>query len=161
MEDLSEQYAKLKEELNDKDTLKRYIRIKSELDAIKEENLLKSEEDKKQRELKTLEKMESLFSVLGEDEKNIIEEPEILEIVTDELVEDVVESEVEDVVEDILENLPVQQVTDDDTSRYESVVDAISKQESIKDGVKLQEQSSDPITKRIDLLEKSIRKIIF
>ena len=37
----------------------------------------------------------------------------------------------------------------------------ISKQESIKDKTELQEQPDDPITERIELLEKSIRKIIF
>ena len=149
MEDLSEQYIKLKEKLDDKDTIKRYVRIKSELDAIKEENLLKLEEDKKQRESKTLEKMESLFSSLTEEEQENLEQPEILEVVTDKLVEDIVE------------DIPVQKTVVDDTPRYESVVNTISKQESIKNKKKLQEQTDDPITKRIDLLEKSIRKIIF
>ena len=36
-------YARLKEELNDKDPLNRYARIKEELDSIKEENTQKFE----------------------------------------------------------------------------------------------------------------------
>ena len=50
MGNISEKYAKLKEELDNKNPINRYIRLKEELEAIKEENLLKAEEDKKQRE---------------------------------------------------------------------------------------------------------------
>ena len=64
-------------------------------------------------------------------------------------------------IEDIAVNLPVQTTVVDDTPSYDDVVKQISKeQHEIKKNV-LTEQPIDPITKRIELLEKSIRKIIF
>ena len=57
MEDLSEQYIKLKEELDDKDAIKRYVRLKNEMDSIKIEDILTQEE-------------------IVEDTKEIIEEEE-------------------------------------------------------------------------------------
>ena len=57
MEDLSEQYIKLKEELDDKDAIKRYVRLKNEMDSIKIEDILTQEE-------------------IVEDAKEIIEEEE-------------------------------------------------------------------------------------
>lgn len=44
MEDLSEQYIKLKEELDDKDAIKRYVRLKDEMDSVKIEDILFQEE---------------------------------------------------------------------------------------------------------------------
>jgi hypothetical protein len=44
MEDLSEQYIKLKEELDDKDAIKRYVRLKDEMDSVKIEDILVQEE---------------------------------------------------------------------------------------------------------------------
>ena len=61
-------YSKLKEELDDKDPIKRYARIKEEIDSIKDENAQKFEEDKKKREEKTLESLETLFHSLGVEE---------------------------------------------------------------------------------------------
>ena len=44
MEDLADQYTKLKEELDDKDAIKRYVRLKNEMDSIKVEDILTQEE---------------------------------------------------------------------------------------------------------------------
>ena len=66
----------------DKEPIKKYIQIKLELDAIKKENRIRAEEDKKRRdekaledkkrrEEKTLGQMESLFSSLKEKEKQV------------------------------------------------------------------------------------------
>ena len=57
MEDLADQYTKLKEELDDKDAIKRYVRLKNEMDSIKIEDILTQEE-------------------IVEDAKEIIEEEE-------------------------------------------------------------------------------------
>jgi hypothetical protein len=168
MGNISEKYAKLKEELDNKNPINRYIRLKEELEAIKEENLLKAEEDKKQREAKTLEKMESLFAGLGEDEKTIIEEPEIKEEVVEEIVaeavEEVVEEIVAEVVEDIVEDIVVAEVEEVvekvvEDSIVNSAVDVISKQEHIKNKTQLHEQSSNSDSKKIELLEKQIKRL--
>ena len=152
MEDINTRYAKIKEELEDKDPMKRYIRIKSELDAIKEENLLKAEEDKKQREAKTLEKMESLFSSLGVNKDDIIEEPEIKEeVVVEEVVAEAVE-EVEEVVAEEVEEVVAENIVSE-------AVDVISKQEHIKNKTQLHEQSSNSDSKKIELLEKQIKRL--
>ena len=177
MEDASEQYIKLKEELDVKKKDPSYKSmlylqsIKEAANVQKELELQQKDEQKKLElqqinEQKTLVKMESLFLSLGGKEEDL-EQEEILEVVTEEPVEDVVEVvvenvvEVEDVVEEIVVNLPAQKTTIDDTLNYDAVVKQISKeQHEIKKNV-LTEQPIDPITKRIDLLEKSIRKIIF
>ena len=59
MEDLADQYTKLKEELDNKDSIKRYIRLKNEMDSIKIEDILTQEE-------------------IVEDAEEIIEEEEIM-----------------------------------------------------------------------------------
>jgi len=177
MEDASEQYIKLKEELDVKKKDPSYKSmlylqsIKEAANVQKELELQQKDEQKKLElqqinEQKTLVKMESLFLSLGGKEEDL-EQEEILEVVTEEPVEDVVEVvvenvvEVEDVVEEIVVNFPAQKTTIDDTPNYDAVVKQISKeQHEIKKNV-LTEQPIDPITKRIDLLEKSIRKIIF
>jgi len=177
MEDASEQYIKLKEELDVKKKDPSYKSmlylqsIKEAANVQKELELQQKDEQKKLElqqinEQKTLVKMESLFQSLGGKEEDL-EQEEILEVVTEEPVEDVVEVvvenvvEVEDVVEEIVVNFPAQKTTIDDTPNYDAVVKQISKeQHEIKKNV-LTEQPIDPITKRIDLLEKSIRKIIF
>jgi len=170
MEDASEQYIKLKEEL---DVKKKDPSYKSMLylqsikeNAIAEKELELQLELRQINEQKALVKMESLFQSLGGKEEDL-EQEEILEVVTEEPVEDVVEVvvenvvEVEDVVEEIVVNFPAQKTTIDDTPNYDAVVKQISReQHEIKKNV-LTEQPIDPITKRIDLLEKSIRKIIF
>jgi hypothetical protein len=182
MKDLSEQYIKLREELdvvkaenaaksleeleNEKKDpsykSKMYLQsIKEEAIAQKELELQQKDEQKKLElqqinEQKTLVKMESLFHSLGGKEEDL-EQQEILEVIAEKPVEDVVEV----VVEDTVSNIPVQKTAVDDTPNYDDVVKQISReQHEIKKNV-LTEQPIDPITKRIDLLEKSIRKIIF
>ena len=141
-------YALLREELDNKDPLKRYTRIKEELDSIKEENARKFEENKEKREENTLEAMESLFHSLGGEESNVEDQP----IIIDEPQEFISEEEVENVEKvDIREEQPI--------NGFESVVDVISKQEARKE--KLQEQPNDPVSARIDKLEKHIQKIAF
>ena len=141
-------YALLREELDNKDPLKRYTRIKEELDSIKEENARKFEENIEKREENTLEAMESLFHSLGGEESNVEDQP----IIIDEPQEFISEEEVENVEKvDIREEQPI--------NGFESVVDVISKQEAKKE--KLQEQPNDPVSARIDKLEKHIQKIAF
>ena len=141
-------YALLREELDNKDPLIRYTRIKEELDSIKEENARKFEENKEKREENTLGAMESLFHSLGGEESNVEDQP----IIIDEPQEFISEEEVENVEKvDIREEQPI--------NGFESVVDAISKQEARKE--KLQEQPNDPVSARIDKLEKHIQKIAF
>ena len=132
-------YALLREELDNKDPLKRYARIKEELDSIKEENARKFEEDKKKREENTLEAMESLFHSLGGEESDV----ENQSIIADEPQELIVEKV------DIREEHPI--------NGLESVVDVISKQEARKE--KLQKHPNDPVSARIEKLEKWIQKI--
>jgi hypothetical protein len=141
-------YALLREELDNKDPLKRYTRIKEELDSIKEENARKFEENIEKREENTLEAMESLFYSLGGEESNVEDQP----IIIDEPQEFISEEEVENVEKvDIREEQPI--------NGFESVVNVISKQEARKE--KLQEQPNDPVSARIDKLEKHIQKIAF
>ena len=132
-------YSLLKEELDNKDPIKRYVQIREELDYIKEENARKFKEDKEKREEDTLEAMESLFHSLGGEESDVEDQP----IIVDEPQELISEEEVEN------EEQPI--------NGLKSVVDAISKQEAIKE--KLQEQPNDPVSARIEKLEKWIRKI--
>ena len=141
-------YALLREELDNKDPLIRYTRIKEELDSIKEENARKFEENIEKREENTLEAMESLFYSLGGEESNVEDQP----IIIDEPQEFISEEEVENVEKvDIREEQPI--------NGFESVIDVISKQEAKKE--KLQEQPNDPVSARIDKLEKHIQKIAF
>jgi hypothetical protein len=184
MEDLADQYTKLKEELDNKDSIKRYIRLKNEMDSIKIEDILTQEE-------------------IVEDAEEIIEEEEIIEKFTDKepikkyiqikleldaikkenriraeedkkqreektlgqmefLFSSLKEEEKQVVKElEITEEVINGKVEEKPFPSYESVVNVISKQESIKDKTELQEQPVDSISDRIDKLEKSIRKIIF
>ena len=167
---IEEKYVKLKKELDIKKkdpSYKSMLYLQSiKENAIAEKELELQLELRQINEQKALVKMESLFQSLGGKEEDL-EQEEILEVVTEEPVEDVVEVvvenvvEVEDVVEEIVVNFPAQKTTIDDTPNYDAVVKQISReQHEIKKNV-LTEQPIDPITKRIDLLEKSIRKIIF
>ena len=140
-------YALLKEELDNKDPLKRYAQIKEELDYIKEENVRKFEEDKKKREEDTLEAMESLFHSLGGEESDIKNQPIIADEQPQELISEEEIINVEKV--DVQEEQPI--------NGLESVVNVISKQEARRE--KLQEQPNDPVSARIEKLEKWIRKI--
>ena len=155
-------YAKLKVELDDKDPIKKYIRIKEELNSIKEVNAQKFEENKKEREEKTLEAMESLFYSLGGEESDVESKPEIIEN-AEERKEDVVEEPVGDVEEiNLREEQPIdieeREEEEELVSGLEPVIDAISKQESLKDKT---EEQTDPISKKIELLEKQIKQLFF
>ena len=149
-------YAKLKEELNQKDPLFRYAVIKEEIDSIKEENSHKFEEDKQKREEKTLEAMESLFHSLGGEELDVGDKPEITGD-AEERQEIVIEEPIGD-IEEI--NIREEQLTTDEEEKsisgLESIVDVISKQEAGRE--KLQEKI-DPVSARIEKLEKWIQKI--
>ena len=140
-------YALLREELDNKDPLKRYAQIKEELDYIKEENARKFEEDTKKREENTLEAMESLFHSLGGEESDVENQSIIVDEQPQELISEEEVVNVEKV--DIQEEQPI--------NGLESVVNAISKQEARKE--KLQEQLNDPVSTRIEKLEKWIQKI--
>jgi len=142
-------YALLKEELDNKDPLKRYAHIKKELDYIKKENVKKLEEDNKKREENTLGAMESLFHSLGGEESDIENQSIIVDEQPQELVSEEEVVNVEKI--DIQEEQPI--------NGFKSVVDVISKQEARKE--KLQEQPSDPVSTRIEKLEKHIQKIAF
>ena len=140
-------YALLKEELDNKDPLKRYAHIKKELDYIKKENVKKLEEDNKKREENTLGAMESLFHSLGGEESDIENQSIIVDEQPQELVSEEEVVNVEKI--DIQEEQPI--------NGFKSVIDVISKQEARKE--KLQEQPNDPVSTRIEKLEKWIRKI--
>ena len=153
-------YAKLKVELDDKDPIKKYIRIKEELNSIKEVNAQKFEENKKEREEKTLEAMESLFYSLGGEESDVESKPEIIEN-AEERKEDVVEEPVGDVEEvNLREEQPIdieeREEEEELVSGLEPVIDAISKQEALKEKT---EEQTDPISKKIELLEKQIKQL--
>ena len=149
-------YAKLKEELDDKNPLNRYARIKEELNSIKEESAQKFKENKKKREEKTLEAMESLFHSLGGEELDVGDKPEITGD-AEERQEIVIEEPVGDVEEiDIREEQLTTDEEEKSISGLESIVDVISKQEAGKE--KLQEEV-DPVSARIEKLEKWIQKI--
>ena len=95
MEDLSEQYIKLKEELDLKKKDPSY-KSKMYLQSIKEEAIAQKELESQQKdeqkklelqqinEQKTLVKMESLFLSLGGKEEDL-EQEEILEVVAEEM----------------------------------------------------------------------------
>ena len=148
-------YAKLKEELDNKDPVKRYVRIKEEIDSIKEESSQKFEENKKQREEKTLESLEKLFQSLGGKE---IEES-VEEDGTDELV-----TQYKKVTPGEKSKSNARKAAEKVIARkgkkfsMDEIVGAISKEEEGKKE-NLQEQIDDPISTRIEKLEKWIQKI--
>ncbi len=148
-------YAKLKEELNNKDPVKRYVRIKEEINSIKKESSHKFEENKQQREEKTLESLEKLFQSLGGNE--IVEKAE--EDGTDELV-----TQYKKVTPGEKTKSKARKAAEKVVARkgkkfsIDEIVGAISKEEEGKKE-NLQEQLDDPISTRIEKLEKWIQKI--
>ena len=148
-------YAKLKEELDNKDPVKRYVRIKEEIDSIKEESSQKFEENTQQREEKTLESLEKLFQSLGGKE---IEES-VEEDGTDELV-----TQYKKVTPGEKSKSNARKAAEKVIARkgkkfsMDEIVGAISKEEEGKKE-NLQEQIDDPISTRIEKLEKWIQKI--
>ena len=159
MNDITEKYAELREELNNKDPLHRYAKLKEELDqkdplyryqAIKEE----IDKIKVEKEEKTLESLENLLHGLGGEEAVVRSESKITED-AEERKEVVVEEPVGDIEKvDLREETPAEE-EEETVSGFESVIDAISKQESLKE----KKEEIDPISARIEKLEKHIQKI--
>jgi len=167
-----DKYAQLKEELEDKDPLKRYARIKQEIDTIKQEQVESKVEDTKEKEIKTLESLESLFQFLGGKEDAIEAEPEVVEELEVEEKLEVVEEpaeilpeEVHEVIEEVeelkseekIEPVIVEEPITDKTT-VDNVAEIITKHEKDKDKKEIVEET-DLITARIDKLEKWIQKI--
>ena len=167
-----DKYAQLKEELEDKDPLKRYARIKQEIDTIKQEQVESKVEDTKEKEIKTLESLESLFQFLGGKEDAIEAEPEVveeleveekLEVVEEpaeilpeevhEAIEEVEELKSEEKIEPVIVEEPIT-----DKTTVDNVAEIITKHEKDKDKKEIVEET-DLITARIDKLEKWIQKI--
>ena len=155
-----DKYAQLKEELEDKDPLKRYARIKQEIDTIKLEQLESKVEDTKEKEMKTLESLESLFQFLGGDKDVVESKPEVIEEPTE-----IIPEEEHDVIEEIGEPTPEKeietvivedQITDKTT--VDNVAEIITKHEKEKDKKEIVEET-DLVAARIDKLEKWIQKI--
>ena len=147
-------YAKLKEELDNKDPVKRYVRIKEEIDSIKEENSQEFEENKKQREEKTLESLEKLFQSLGGNEITEAEEDGTDELVTQykkNTPGEKSKSKLRKAAEKVIAP-PKKKFSIDE------IVGVISKEEEGKKE-NLEEQIDDPISTRIEKLEKWIQKI--
>ena len=161
MNDITEKYAELREELNNKDPLFRYAKLKEELDqkdpmfryqSVKEE----IEKIKAEKEEKTLESLENLFQALGGEEAVVRSESKIARN-AEERQKNVVEEPIGDVEKiDLREEEPTETKKENLTSGLESIVDVISKQEAGRE--KLQEEI-DPVSARIEKLEKWIQKI--
>ena len=159
MNDITEKYTELREELNNKDPLFRYAKLKEELDqkdpmfryqSVKEE----IEKIKAEKEEKTLESLENLFQALGGEEAVVRSESKITED-AEERKEVVVEEPVGDIEKvDLREETPAEE-EEETVSGFESVIDAISKQESLKE----KKEEVDPVSARIEKLEKWIQKI--
>ena len=176
--DIREKYAKLKADL------------KADLD-------LKEEEAQKLKEGKILAGMKDAFSrafvnpmhqIMGAElvpiREEVIEEPEIQLVFTDELPEEPVgpiallnqvdeELDDDEVVEE-LNRMGERRLEEDseeeediveeeedivEVSIMNSAVDAISKQESFRDKIELQEQPSDIVSKKLEAIENQLRHI--
>ena len=156
MNDITEKYAELKEELNNKDPLFRYAKLKEELDqkdpmyryqSVKEE----IEKIKAEKEEKTLESLENLFQALGGEEAVVRSESKITEN-TEKRKEVVVEEPVRDAKENDIQEEPI--VEEEKLKEYTEI---ITKLEDVKD--KTINENVDPISARIEKLEKHIQKI--
>ena len=161
MNDIAEKYTELREELDNKDPLIRYAKLKEELDQkdpIVRYQTIREEIDKikADKEEKTLESLENLFQSLGGEEAVVRSESKIARN-AEELQENVVEEPIGDVEKiDLREEEPTETKKENLTSGLESIVDVISKQEAGRE--KLQEEI-DPVSARIEKLEKWIQKI--
>ena len=174
MNDITEKYAELREELNNKDPLFRYAKLKEELDqkdpmfryqSVKEE----IEKIKAEKEEKTLESLENLFQALGGEEAVVRSESKITED-AEERKEVVVEEPIGDAEKlDIQEEPPIEDGTKKTVKKYKK--DTPGEDETQEEELdkytetisKLQEKSIteeiDPISARIEKLEKHIQKI--
>ena len=174
MNDITEKYAELREELNNKDPLFRYAKLKEELDqkdpmfryqSVKEE----IEKIKAEKEEKTLESLENLFQALGGEEAVVRSESKITED-AEKRKEVVVEEPIGDAEKlDIQEEPPIEDGTKKTVKKYKK--DTPGEDETQEEELdkytetisKLQEKSIteeiDPISARIEKLEKHIQKI--
>ena len=173
MNNITEKYTELREELNNKDPLHRYAKLKEELDqkdplyryqAIKEE----IDKIKVEKEEKTLESLENLLHGLGGEKSDVESKPKIIENV-EEWKEIVVEEPVGDVEKvDIQEEPPLEDATKQRVKKYKKdtpgedeklkeYTDTISKLEDVKE--KTIKEDVDPVSERIEKLEKHIQKI--
>ena len=161
MNDIAEKYTELREELDNKDPFIRYAKLKEELDQkdpIVRYQTIREEIDKikADKEEKTLESLENLFQSLGGEEAVVRSESKIARN-AEERQENVVEEPIGDVEKiDLREEEPTETKKENLTSGLESIVDVISKQEAGRE--KLQEEI-DPVSARIEKLEKWIQKI--
>ena len=129
--------------MDQKDPMFRYQSVKEEIEKIKAD-----------KEEKTLESLENLFQALGGEEAVVRSESKIIEN-AEERREDVVEEPVGDIEKvDLREETPAEE-EEETVSGFESVIDAISKQESLKE----KKEEVDPVSTRIEKLEKWIQKI--
>ncbi len=161
MNDIAEKYTELREELDNKDPLVRYAKLKEELDQkdpIVRYQTIREEIDKikADKEEKTLESLENLFQSLGGEEAVVRSESKIARN-AEERQKNVVEEPIGDAEKiDLREEEPTETKKENLTSGLESIVDVISKQEAGRE--KLQEEI-DPVSARIEKLEKWIQKI--
>ena len=128
-------YAKLREELNQKDPLVRYEAVKKEIKQIK-----------LQKEEKTLESLENLFQGLGGDPEEIVEKP--------------IEDGKKETVKKYKKDTPGEdekQETKEIKLESDKYIETISKLEDVKE--KSLNEQNDPISARIEKLEKHIQKI--
>ena len=155
-------YSLLREELDNKDPIKRYIRIQEELQIIKKEQEEKNKNNLKNRELNTLNSLENLFESLGGNIEDIeTDDVRIESEIVEKLPKIVSEREIE-IVEKIDKQQKIEKIIPTEkpingSSAIDNVVGIIAKQEKGKE--KLEEQPIDPISVKIDKLEKWIKKI--
>ena len=185
-----EKQRKIQEELDAKNPLKQYEKIQRELteskkkyskeikqniDKADEENRIKLEgivKEQNEKEEKALKSLENLFLKLGgnleeieEEEKTLNEDDTGPELQTVEVAEEQKEDDVEEpvgVVEEGIgheENIEVdekrEEIAEQEETTVDAVADAISKQEKDKEKPK-----ETPTSKRIKLLEEKVTKII-
>ena len=124
MNDITEKYAELREELNNKDPLFRYAKLKEELDqkdpmfryqSVKEE----IEKIKAEKEEKTLESLENLFQALGGEEAVVRSESKITED-AEKRKEVVVEEPVRDANENDIQEEPI--VEEEKLKEYTEII---------------------------------------
>ena len=157
MYNVVDNYLQLREELDNKDPIKRYLRLKVELDSVKEEQVTRAKKNKVKKEEKTLKALESLLMGKCVTEEELWEEekvepwPETIEWQKEEVVE--LPEEVNLPLSPILSPEPKQE----EKLTVEDFVSKISDQE--KDRPKLQEAVEDPVDVRIRRLENMIQQL--
>ena len=77
MPNVVDNYLQFREELDNKDPIKRYLRLKVEIDSIKEEQVTKTKKNKAKKEKDTLKALESLLMGTSETEEELWEEEKV------------------------------------------------------------------------------------